>query len=129
MLPMGGGKTPPNYFPMASDVITSLPQDFLKDLAAELSGRIPQEKIEADLRQARNARVMQELGSERIEGVGQKIAEIDPRLYFRMLHTFGHVDNWLDDLLADNPQLCAPGYKPRQNSLRHSKSFIGGSPV
>ena len=102
---------------------------FTRVLEIILDPTCPQEKIDADLRQARNARVMQELGSERIEGVGQKIAEIDPRLYFRMLHTFGHVDNWLDDLLADNPQLCAPGYKPRQNSLRHSKSFIGGSPV
>jgi hypothetical protein len=115
---------------MSLELITSLPENFAREFEAEVLGRIPEEKIQAGLRQARIARVMQQAGSVYIPGIGQKKAEIDARLYFRMLHEFGAEENWVDDLLADNPELVAPGYKPRTNlSLRHSKTFLNGVPV
>lgn len=112
-----------------SELITEVPRSFMEEFHDHIIGNIPAEKVQCELRQARNARIMQQAGSLKIDGVGQKIAEIDPRLWFRMLHSFGHQDNWLDDFLADNPQLCAPGYKPKSSALRHSKSFVGGAPV
>ncbi len=116
----------------SSDIITDLPGDFIDEFEREITGRIPQEKVQVELRQLRSAKIANAVGSARIEGLGQKIAEIDPRLYFRMLHAFGHHEGWLEDLLADNPQLCVPGYKPkrsRTHHLRHGKTFIGGKPV
>jgi hypothetical protein len=113
----------------SNEVITSLPEQFLREFESEVLGRVPQEKIEAGLRQAKLARIMKQAGSSYIPGVGQKIAEIDARLYFRMMQSFGHEENWLKDMLADNPELCAPGYRPKNNGLRHSKTFVNGKPV
>ena len=64
----------------SNEVITSLPEQFVREFEAEVLGRVPQEKIEAGLRQAKLARIMRQAGSEYIPGVGQKIAEIDARL-------------------------------------------------
>lgn len=112
-----------------NEVITSLPEQFLREFENEVLGRVPQEKVEAGLRQAKLARIMRQAGSSYIPGVGQKIAEIDARLYFRMMQSFGHEENWLKDMLADNPELCAPGYRPKNNGLRHGKTFVNGKPV
>ncbi len=111
------------------EIVTSLPDDFVREFHDEVIGRIPEEKLQVNMRQAKLARVMKQAGSEWIPGLGQKVAEIDSRLYFRMMHAFGHEENWLQDLLADNPELCAPGYKPNSSMLRHGKTFIGGKPV
>lgn len=114
----------------ANEIITELPGEFIDEFEREILGRIPEEKVQVQLRQVQNAKIAQAVGSSFIPGIGQKIASIDPRLYFRLQHSFGHHENWLHDFLADNPELCAPGYKPRRkNDLRHSKSFIGGKPV
>lgn len=115
--------------PIETDVISSLPEDFVREFENEVLGRVPQEKIDAGLRQAKIARIMRQAGSTHIPGVGQKIAEIDARLYFRMMHSFGHEENWLKDFLADNPELCAPGYRPKGTTLRHGKTFVDGKPV
>ena len=112
-----------------SEIITSLPQSFINEFWDDVIGRVPEEKVKAELRQVENQRIMQAVGSARIEGVGQKIAEIDGRLYFRMLQAFGHHEGWLHDLLADNPQLCAPGYKPKKKGLGQSKTFLNGKPL
>ena len=113
-----------------NEIITELPGDFIDEFEREILGRIPEEKVQVQLRQISNARVMQAVGSIQIPGIGQKVAEIDSRLYFRMLHAFGDQENWLKDLLADNPELCAPGYKPkRKGDFRHGKTFVNGKPV
>lgn len=116
---------------MSGELITEIPKAFMAEYWDHIVGRLPEEKIQCELRQIENKRVMDAVGSCQIEGVGQKIAEIDPRLYFRMLHAFGDHEGWLDDFLADNPQLCAPGYKPkrRKNDFRHGKSFVNGTPA
>lgn len=112
-------------------LVTEVPQEFLNEFQDHILGTIPEEKVQVELRQQRNARVMAALGPECVEGLGQKVAEIDARLYFRMMHSFGGHEGWLEDLLADNPQLCAPGYRPRRrkHDLRHSRTFSGGKPV
>jgi hypothetical protein len=111
------------------EIISELPEGFAREFEAEVLGRVPQEKVEVGLRQAKLARIMRQAGSTYIPGVGQKIAEIDARLYFRMLHSFGNEENWLKDFLRDNPELCAPGYRPKGLDLRHGKSFVDGKPV
>ena len=112
------------------DLITGLPQSFLDEFEAEIRRDIPKEKLAAQLRQEKLARVMRQAGSTTIDTLGQKIASIDPRLYFRCLAERGHEENWIDDLLKDNPDLCAPGYRPhRKGDFRHGKTFINGKPV
>lgn len=122
------------YGDESSGIITNLPQSVYDEVEAWVKGRVPQEKIDADLRMAKNARIMQKAGSINIPTLGQKIATIPSRLYFRMLASQGQndasSDEWLLDMLADNPALCAPGFKAkRKGDLRHSATFIDGKPV
>lgn len=112
------------------DIITGLPQSFLDEFEAEIRGRVPAEKVAAQLRQEKLARISRQAGSTIIETLGQKVASIDPRLYFRAFQAFGHHEDWLEDLLKDNKFLCAPGYNPgRKRDLRHGITFVGGVPT
>ena len=115
------------------EIVTEVPEKFLREFEAEILGQIPDEKVKADLRQAQIAKAMKAEGSVRMNGLGQKVAEIDPRLYFRMRQSFGsNYDEreWILDFLASNPQLCAPGFKPRRKmDLRHSFTMVDGKPI
>jgi hypothetical protein len=112
------------------EIVTELPQSFLDEFENDVKGRVPEEKVQVELRQQMSARIMAQTGSLKIEGLGQRVASIDPRLYFRMQSEFGQHEGWLKDFLADNPELCAPGYRPkRKGDLRHAKTFVGGKPV
>lgn len=106
-----------------------LPGSWIDDVDRVLKGAIPEERVQCALRQAQIARSLK--FSERIQGVGQRVAEIDPRLYMRMLHAFGGHEGWLKDLQADNPFLRAPGTKfhKRKGDFRHGITFLGGKPV
>lgn len=108
---------------------SDLPGSWIDDLDRTLKGQIPEERVQCALRQAQIARSLK--FSERIQGVGQRVAEIDPRLYFRMLHAFGHHEGWLKDLQRDNPSLRAPGvgFKRRKGDFRHGITFLDGKPV
>lgn len=114
-----------------SEIITQLPEDFKREFAEHLSSTIPYEKVKVELEQAKLARVMAAEGSCRINGIGQQVARINPRLFFRWLQENGNAapHHWIEDLLADNPQLCAKGYRPRKNSLRHGMTFVNGESV
>ncbi len=112
-----------------SEILTELPESFVAEFAAELEGSIPNEKAQVELRQMRNKRIMDAAGSVCVEGVGQLKTSMDARLWFRLFQEHGKHEGWLDDFLCDNPSLCAPGFKPKQRSLRHSKSFVSGKPV
>lgn len=117
-----------------SGIVTNLPQSYLDEIEDWVLGRVPQEKIDADLAMARNYRIMQKAGSVNIPTLGQKIATIPRRLYFRMAADMGQndfsSDEWLLDMLESNRQLCAPGFNPkRRGDLRHSATFIAGKPV
>ena len=110
-------------------VITTLPPGFVEEFADEILGTIPQEKVQVQLRQEKIARVMKQAGPRHIEDMGQRVAVIDRRLYFRLMQQFGPTDEWLNDFLVDNPMMCAPGYRPKQNGLRHGTTFINGESV
>lgn len=113
-----------------SEIVTELPQEFLDEFEDQVIGRIPEEKVQVELRQQQTARIMQAAGSVQMEGLGQRVASIDPRLYFRLQTEYGRHEGWLQDFLADNPAMCAPGYRPkRKGDLRHSRTFVGGKPV
>jgi hypothetical protein len=113
-----------------TDLITDVPPEFIREFRDHIQGTLPMEKAQVELRQARNARVMQAAGSVQLkESLGQRVASIDPRLFFRMRYSFGHEENWLDDFLGECPELCAPGYRPKKNAMLHGKTFVNGKPV
>jgi hypothetical protein len=115
-----------------TDLITHVPEGFLQEFEAEILGRIPEEKVQAELRQQKIARVMNAVGSVHIPEIGQKIAQIDARLYHRMRLSFADSPDdtdWLDAVLADNKSLRAPGYDAPQKSTRHGITFTNGKPI
>lgn len=114
------------------ELITGVPDGFLREFEAEILGRVPEEKIKCQLRQEKIARVMHAAGSVMMESLGQKIATIDARLYHRMrlAHAQSADDtDWIDDMLSDNPMLCAPGYRPPKKATRHGITFVKGKPI
>ncbi len=114
------------------ELITGVPDSFLREFEAEILGRVPEEKIKCQLRQEKIARVMHAAGSVMMESLGQKIATIDARLYHRMrLDYAASADDtdWIDDMLLSNPMLCAPGYHPPQKGTQKGLTFVNGKPV
>jgi hypothetical protein len=104
----------------SSEIITKVPPEFVRQYWREIEGSIPQEKVSSHLRQIGLAKVMASQGSGMIEGLGQKAASIDPRLFFRLQHQHGNaVHEWLPEYLKDNPHMCAKGYRPKVNAARH----------
>lgn len=104
----------------SSEIITKVPPEFVREYWREIEGSIPQEKVSSHLRQIGLAKVMASQGSGMIEGLGQKAASIDPRLFFRLQQQHGNaVHEWLPEYLKDNPHLCAKGYRPKVNAARH----------
>ena len=114
-----------------SEILTSIPQSFLEEFEREITGQLPQEKVQVELRQQQLARIMAATGSVKMDGLGQQAARIDARLYFRLRQQHGCAPDheWLPDYLADNRYLCSKGYRPKQNSVRHGQTFIAGKPV
>ena len=111
------------------ELITELPPGFVSEFADEILGTIPQEKVQCELRQAAIARVERSVGSLSIPGIGQRVASIDPRLYFRMFFEAGKDPNFIHSYLADNPQLCSPGYRPKADPTRHGITFVNGEAI
>lgn len=114
-----------------SEILTEIPRSFIEEFEDHITGQLPIEKVQVELRQQQLARIMKATGSVKMEGLGQQAARIDSRLYFRLRQQHGSAPDheWLPDYLADNPYLCSKGYRPKQNSTRHGQTFIGGKPV
>lgn len=116
--------------PAEPAIVTSLPQDFMREFADEVLGSIPEEKVQMQLKEAEIGRVLAAEGSLRsVQGLGQKLGEIPARMYFRFEQEFPGC--WQDDafvreFFADNPRLRAPGWKPKASSLRYGVTFNGG---
>lgn len=101
-------------------IIPSVPPEFVRQFWREIEGKIPEEKVKTDLNQKMLARVMVNQGSTQVEGLGQQAARIDRRLFFRLQQQHGNaVHEWLPEYLADNPHMCAKGYRPKVNAARH----------
>lgn len=101
-------------------IVPSVPPEFVRHFWREIEGKIPEEKVKADLNQKMLARVMVNQGSTQIDGLGQMAARINSRLFFRLQQQHGNaVHEWLPEYLKDNPDMCAKGYRPKANAARH----------
>ena len=113
---------------MENTLITDVPRSFIEEFEDHIKGTLPIEKAQMELKQQSWARIMAASGSLAVEGLGQCVARIEPRMFFRLLHQHGHapVHEWIEDYLADDPTIRAKGYKPKQNGARHGLTFSNG---
>jgi len=116
-------------------IITEADMDegLMREFYDEVAATIPAEKVKQNLALAATAKALQAEGSVRTEqGLGQKVASIPARVYFRWHQEFPGCwqdKGFVDAFLRDNPQCCAPGYKPTPDPTRHGKTFLNGKPV
>jgi hypothetical protein len=114
-------------------MLQSFSQSDLDQVEREVIASIPAEKARAEIAAAQIGKKLQAEGPQQLnKGVGQKIGEIDGRTYMRWNNQYpGCWDNaeFVRAFFADNPQYRSPGWKPKDNGLRHGKSFIGGKPA
>lgn len=76
---------------------------------------VPQEKATIERQGLEIGAQLRDEGGQAVEGVGQKMGEVPPRLYLRWIQHDPHF--WKDEInvhkfFADNPQYCSPGWKP-----------------
>lgn len=115
------------------ELVTELTPQFLREFEAEVRGTIPQEKVQADLRQAAIGRMLLNEGSVVGPGnIGQKLGEIDGRIY----HRWGQENPgcWQDKAFVsqyfqDNPHAKAPGWTPKTDKTRHGITFVQGESI
>ena len=93
---------------------------------ARFQATVPQEKAIIDRQGLEIGAQLREEGGQAVEGVGQKMGEVPPRLYLRWIQH--DKDFWKDEInvhkfFADNPQFCSPGWKPWKHlhSPKHRK--------
>jgi hypothetical protein len=94
--------------------------------------QMPQEKAQMVRDMDQTAKELKERGSDWADGRGQAIASIPPRIYMRWHQQYPGC--WKDkqfvaEFLKDNPQCCAPGYRPRPSGLRHGFTFSAGKAI
>ena len=95
-----------------------------------VQAQMPQEKAQMRRDMAQTAKELQARGSDWANGRGQAIGSIPPRIYMRwhqMLPGCWQDKQFVDEFLTDNPQCLAPGYKPKEHSLRHGFTFSTGA--
>lgn len=91
------------------------PPGFANALLKEVRGQLPTEKMRERLKQVELWKQMQAAGSVSINGIGQKIGTVSARTFFRWHREFPGCWNdpgFVKRMLKDNPQMCAPGYRP-----------------
>lgn len=119
---------------MTDQIVTEIPESFLREFEKEILGQIPAEKVKADLDSIAIKRVLVNEGGVAINGLGQKLGDIPARVYFRWMQQEGR-DCWSDrnfchEFFADNPALKSDGWTPvAASSTRHGKTFVGGKPA
>jgi hypothetical protein len=87
---------------------------FAKSVHDQVLRDVPKEKVQAVLRQAEIARVLEKTGSVKSDGLGQLIGRVDARTFMRWWQE--HRGCWQDEgfikeFLKDNPQCRAAGYR------------------
>lgn len=117
---------------MALDIITKVPESFLAEFEDEFQKSVPAEKVRATLNQAFIGRALVAEGACAVEGLGQKLGEVDARTYFRWLQQKNY--SWgeksaIHEFFADNAHLRSKGWTPKASPLRHGMTFVGGAPV
>ena len=97
---------------LVTDIAGNLGPAFAEGLYRELRMEVAKEKVEYANRAARIAKVNQQLLPDAIDGLGQKIASIDARAYFRweQEHPGCMTDKaFLREFVRDNPEARTPG--------------------
>jgi len=92
-------------------------EQFAHGVSKEVIASYPAEKAAILARQAGIAKTLQERGSRHSDGLGQHMARIDARAYWRWERErpgCWQDKQWVDDFLRDNPAYCAVGYKPKK---------------
>ena len=118
---------------MSLDIVTDVPESFLREFEAEILGQIPAEKVKADLDGAKTKQFLVNEGAVAIEGLGQKLGEIPARTYFRWLQD--KPGCWQDrefthEFFKDNGRLKSDGWTPvAAKGLRHGFTYVNGEPV
>src|SRR5579864_6552576 len=119
-------------------MILSLEKGETKEsLAAEITdavrANLPAERKQMEADMAATGRMLQATGSLALkEGIGQRVASIPARIYHRWNQLYPGCwrdKEFTDEFLYDNPQCCAPGYKPRPKQLRNGFTFVGGAAI
>lgn len=101
-------------------------QELAREITDSVNAQLPAEKARAEREMVATARGLKARGSSKADGRGQAIGSIPPIVYLRwaaMVPGFWQNKAEVEAFLFDNPQCCAPGYKPRSHSLRHSMTF------
>lgn len=91
-------------------------EQFAHELSKEVLADRPREHAEIRARQAGIANDLRNEGSVRLDGLGQRIARIDARAYWRWQQQrpgCWQDKQWVNEFLRDNPAYCAPGYTPK----------------
>ena len=109
----------------------------IQSVAAEITDHVvaglPAERRQMEKDMAATARMLQDTGSLATkEGLGQRVASIPARIYHRWAQLYPGCwkdKQFTDEFLYDNPQCCAPGYKPRPSQVRHGFTFTGGAAI
>lgn len=106
---------------------------FMQEAIDEVVATFPQEKAALEAEAPKLAAKLQAEGPLALkEGLGQKMGEVPGRIYHRWNLQFpGCWDDpaFVHAFFADNPQYRSPGWKPKQHSTRHGKTFLNGKPV
>lgn len=107
-------------------------RQFAREIWDGVQAQMDQEKAKAVADMQRTAKELKERGSDWVDGRGQAIGSIPPRIYMRwaqMVPGCWQDKQFVDEFLHDNPACCAPGYKPRPNQTRHGVTFVNGQSI
>jgi hypothetical protein len=104
------------------EIVTQLPEQFMREFEAEFQASVPAEKVKATMQQAFIGRALIKEGATAVEGLGQKLGEVDARTYFRWQQALPGC--WQDktfvhEFFRDNEQCRAKGWTPKASPLRH----------
>ena len=98
---------------LVTDIAGTLGVDWLKGFNEEVQNMMETEKAKYYVRQSAIAQEEHAIGKQTIDSLGQKVAAIDSKTYFRWLHE--DPDFWNDRsnvkrFLQDNPECKVPGF-------------------
>ena len=104
--------------------------ELAREVFQGVEAQLPDEKKLGARDMVKTAKELEERGSDRIDGRGQLIGSIPPRIYMRwqlMLPGCWQDKQFVQEFLYDNPQCRGVGYRPTPNQARHGFTGIGAS--
>jgi hypothetical protein len=99
---------------LVTDIAGELGPDWLAGFNEEIQNQVVTEKAQYWVRQGAIAQREHSIGRQVLDGLGQKVASIDGKTFFRWMqqegHDFWHDKNNVRGFLRDNPECKVPGY-------------------